>query len=240
MACWTDAAHANRPNNKDSTEGIFVGMAQLSLEQGEETEVTPLYWRSGKIDRTCRSPACAETMAGLDGEDDLLYLRVLWNEMQGGTLNPRYPNELASHTRGLLITDARNLFDKLQRATVSVKGAEKRSNIEAICLRENTERSNVRICWVHGGAMIANGLTKVSEKHQVMLYLSMGFRWRIIFDAERQSEKQRRKLGIAPMEGLREADITNTQTRAHHTTNSTQQHQHPHHQQSNNEQSKEQ
>ena len=240
MACWTDAAHANRPNNKDSTEGIFVGMAQLSLEQGEETEVTPLYWRSGKIDRTCRSPACAETMAGLDGEDDLLYLRVLWNEMQGGTLNPRYPNELASHTRGLLITDARNLFDKLQRATVSVKGAEKRSDIEAICLRENTERSNVRICWVHGGAMIANGLTKVSEKHQMMLYLSMGFRWRIIFDAERQSEKQRRKLGIAPMEGLREADITNTQTRAHHTTNSTQQHQHPHHQQSNNEQSKEQ
>ena len=50
-------------------------------------------------------------MASLDGEGDLLYLRVLWNEMQGGTLNPRYPNEFASHTPGLLITDAHSLFD---------------------------------------------------------------------------------------------------------------------------------
>ena len=103
----------NQPdaNYKDSTESIFVGMAQSKLEQGEETEVTPIYWRSEKIDRTCRSPLCAETMASLDGENDLLYLRVLWNEMQGGTLNPRYPNEFANHTRGLLITDARNHFD---------------------------------------------------------------------------------------------------------------------------------
>ena len=80
MACWTDAAWANRPNNKDSTEGIFVGIAEPRLEFGIETNITPVYWRSGKIESTCRSPACAETMASLNGEDDFLYLRVLWNE----------------------------------------------------------------------------------------------------------------------------------------------------------------
>ena len=82
--------------------------------------------------------------------------------------------------------------------------------------------------------MIANGLTKVSEMHQMMLYLSMGFRWQIIFDAERQSEKQRRKLGIAPMEGQGEEDTTNVQPSAHYT--SSIQHQHQNHHSNNKEQ----
>ena len=74
--------------------------------------------------------------------------------------------------------------------------------------------------------MIANGLTKVREMHQMMLYLSMGFRWGIIFDAERQSEKQRKKLGIAPMEGHGEEDNTNVQPSAHYTSGTQHQHQH--------------
>ena len=83
--------------------------------------------------------------------------------------------------------------------------------------------------------MIANGLTKVSEMHQMMLYLSMGFRWQIIFDAERQSEKQRRKLGIAPMEGQGEEDTTNVQPYAHYTSSIQHQHQQQNHHSNNKE-----
>lgn len=136
MVVWTDAGWANRPNGKDSTEGIFVGMTDKRLREGYETNVTPIHWRSGKIERTCRSPACAETMASLDGEDDLTYLRILWNEMRGIQINPREVDKAASHTFGYVITDARNLYDKLSRATPVVKGAEKRSDIEAISLRK--------------------------------------------------------------------------------------------------------
>ena len=74
MLCWTDAAWANRPNGKDSTEGIFIGMASQDLVAGKEGDVTPVLWRSAKIGRVSRSPVCAETQASLDGEDDLLYL----------------------------------------------------------------------------------------------------------------------------------------------------------------------
>lgn len=62
---------------------------------------------------------------------------------------------------------ARNLFEKLQRATVSVKRAEKRSDIEDISLRENVSETYTRFCWVHGGDMVAHGLTKFGEKHQM-------------------------------------------------------------------------
>ena len=76
--------------------------------------------------------------------------------MQGHVLNPLFPAKTACLTKGLLVTDAKNLYDKLDRATVRVKGAEKRSDI-AISLREHAEASNVHKAWVHGGTMIANG-----------------------------------------------------------------------------------
>ena len=142
--CWADAAWANRPNGTDSMEGIFVGMSTSRLRQGFEGNVSPIHWHSGKIERTCRSPACAEVMGCLDGEDELTSLRLLWTGMQGYgyTINTRKIDESIQYTKGMLITDARNLFDKLIRPTASVKGAEKRSSIEALSLRENLERNS--------------------------------------------------------------------------------------------------
>ena len=84
---WSDAGWANRPNEVDSTEGIFVGMSSPQLEHGRECNVSPILWRSGKIGRICRSSAAAETIACSNAEDDLLYVRVLWFEMTGGALD---------------------------------------------------------------------------------------------------------------------------------------------------------
>lgn len=200
MITWTDAAHANRPNGKDSTEGIFIGMSDPGLEHGREANVSPIYWRSGKIGRVCRSPACAETMACSDAEDDMLYLRVLWHELRGGVLDASRPNEAARQVRGLLVTDNRNLFDRIHRPTVVIKGSEKRSDIESIALREQIEGCETKLCWVHGGAMLANALTKPKEKQQALMYLQMGLRYKIVFDPQMMSEKQRRKSGLAPMD----------------------------------------
>ena len=194
MVCWADAAWANRPNNKDSTEGVFIGMSTRRLLQGAEEDVTPLYWRSSKVGRVCRSPACAEGLAASSGEDDLLYLRVLWGEMCGHPVDVSDPSGFARHTPAALVTDSKNLFDKLKRPTVVIKG-EKRSDIEAIALRQHVEDSDLRMCWVHGGAMIANSLTKPGEKHQLLTYIQLGFRYKIVFDEEMKSEKVRRREG---------------------------------------------
>ena len=200
FTCWSDAAWANRPNETDSTEGIFVGVATRHLREGHETNVTPVYWRSGKIDRVCRSPAAAETIAAVDGEDDLVFLRGLWAEMNGKLIDPRSPDDGILTVPGHLITDAKNLFDKLHSPVLVVKGSEKRSSIEALGLRESMERSRTTISWVHGDAMLANSLTKTSEKHQALLYIQMGFRWKVIYDEKMMSAKSRRRQGMQAME----------------------------------------
>ena len=90
---------------------------------------------------------------------------------------------------------ARNLFEKLQRATVSVKRAEKRSDIEDISLRENVSETYTRFCWVHGGDMVAHGLTKFGEKHKM-------------FDRIAEIREGKEKTGH---------DIPSNRSRTHHT-----------------------
>ena len=48
--------------------------------------------------------------------------------------------------------------------------------------------------------MIANSLTKTTEKAQALLYIQMGFRYKIVQDDQGRSEKVRRKEGLTPME----------------------------------------
>ena len=223
LAVWTDAAHANRPNGVDSTEGIFVGMSNHCLREGQEAKVTAIHWRSGKIERICRSPASAETLAGLDGEDDLSFLRFLWAEMQGLTVTTTSVDKSAKQVPGLFITDAKNLFDKLVRATPTVKGAEKRSSIEALSLRQNLNNGAVQVCWVDGGGMLANVLTKVSEKGQGWLYLQLGQRWKIRHDQLIASQKKRRAAGLSLID-LDGAQYSPQHTRAHTMQQESDQH----------------
>ena len=61
MICWTDAAFANRPNEKDSTEGIFVGLTTKHVQQGRECDITPVHWRSAKISSAQVTSVCRDS-----------------------------------------------------------------------------------------------------------------------------------------------------------------------------------
>lgn len=79
---------------------------------------------------------------------------------------------------------------------LTLKGAEKRSDIETLCLKEAMSHSEVQIRWVNGDSQLANSLTKENESHQIHLFLSRHCRWRIIYDEELLSGKRRKQLGL--------------------------------------------
>lgn len=207
FVAWSDAAWANRPNEVESTEGIFIGASTARLREGHQTPVSPIHWKSGCINRVCRSPATAETMAALNTEDDLTYVRVLWAELTGHDINMRDVDMAASLTKGTLVTDSKNLHDKLNRATPVVKGPEKRADIEALSLRQNLSRSSTTLRWVEGGAMLANILTKCHEKAQGWLFLSLDFTWRLVYDETMSSSKKRRANGIQPLQDTHSSHV---------------------------------
>ena len=177
-----------------------MGLAPMSLLRGELAKVSIIGWQSHRIDRTCRSPGAAETQAAVNGEDSVYYARYQWSEMLHGVANARNPVECVQKVPGCIITDSRNVYDKLQTEVVSIKGAEKRSNLELLSLKEAQQTTGLRVRWVHSEAQLGNSLTKAGGLKELELFFRMGSVWRIVEDASMSSARRRKVNGLNPLE----------------------------------------
>ncbi|CAE7028497.1 RE1 [Symbiodinium sp. CCMP2592] len=195
---WVDAANKNR-RNEGSTQGIFIGAASRALLQGEVCTVSPMSWHSTKIDRVCRSPGASETQAAVNGEDSLFYMRYQWAEMRGQGVDLQNPSNTAAQVGGTIITDSRNVYDKLHNTVLTIQGAEKKSNLELLSVKESQMNTGLGVRWVHSEAQLANALTKKGAK-ELELYYKMDFRWRIVEDPSMKSARRRRMDGLTPLE----------------------------------------
>ena len=125
LVAWVDASPKNR-HDGSFTEGILIGMAPKSILDGEVTKVSPMFWRSGKIDRVCRSPGSAEARAAIDGEDNLHLLRYAWGEFNGWQAPASNPESLVRRVLGVLVTDSRNFYDRLDKPYITPKEPQRR------------------------------------------------------------------------------------------------------------------
>ena len=199
MVMWVDAANANRIDG-GSTQGLFLGMTSKSMLKGEVTAVTPVAWHSQKIDRACRSPGAAEAQAAVNGEDSLYSGRHQWSELLYGSGSLKAPDELVRKTGGCLVTDSRNVYDRLVTEVMVIKGAEKRTSIELLAIKESQMTTKVELRWVHSEAQLANSLTKQGGHREYDLFYRMNHRWRLVEDESMMSAKRRKDLGLAPLQ----------------------------------------
>ena len=195
---WVDAASQNRVDG-GSTQGILVGAASKALLAGDVCNVSVISWQSSKIDRTCRSPGAAEAQAAVNGDDALYYARYQWFEIVHGDIDVRHPERSVRQVGGVLITDSRNVYDKLHTEVLVVKGAEKRANLELLSLKESQQSTNLVIRWVHSEAQLANSLTKGGSK-EIELFYRMQAAWRIVEDDKMQSARKRKSEGLGPLD----------------------------------------
>ena len=195
LVAWTDASNQNRRNG-DSTAGIFIGAAHKRISEGYMCDVNPMFWSSSKIGRVCRSPGSAEARAAIDGEDVLYLLRYQWGELLGRRPNLKDPDTCVKQTPGILVTDSRNVFDRMQQPYISPTGEQKRIDLELLMLKESQRRTQLEIRWVNAQAMLANSLTKRGEDQQFNRYVSCGFRWKLVDDPEMFSGRERTRRGL--------------------------------------------
>ncbi|OLP78894.1 Copia protein, partial [Symbiodinium microadriaticum] len=192
---WVDAANKNRVGD-GSTQGIFIGAAPKQLLRGDVCSISPMSWNSTKIDRSCRSPGSAETQAAVNGEDSLFYMRYQWSEMQYGKVNLRSPSAVVKQTGGCLITDSRNVYDKLSTEVLTVQGAEKKSNLELLSVKESQMATHLIVRWVHSEAQLANALTKKGAK-ELELFYKMRFMWRIVEEEPEPAQREQAEVVLA-------------------------------------------
>ena len=164
--------------------------------------LSPIHWRSWRLDRVARSSLSAEIQAAADNEDDLWMMRLMWAELNGVICEKEFTEEAVKQTGGYLICDAKGMFDAVHNSETTALGLkEKRSGIELLGLRENMELNGVVLKWVNSDAMLANGMTKKSGAHQVSEYLRTG-RWKVVYDEAFTSAKKRKAVGKKPMDAM--------------------------------------
>jgi len=198
VATWADAAHANRVDG-GSTKGVIIGLTSKNLLSGQLDLINPIFWHSAKVSRTCRSSAAAETLSAVDGEDQMFAIRFQTSEFLGYPTDIWNCNETVKRIPGVLVSDSKNLYDRLSQTVLTLKGAEKRSDIETLCLKEAMDDVGVEVRWVNGDSQLANSLTKDSELQQLMMFSSRNGRWKIVYDGDFISGRKRKSLGLHPL-----------------------------------------
>ena len=199
LATWVDAADGHRPDGS-STKGIFIGWTDDRLMEGALVKISPIFWQSAKIQRVCRSSGSAETNAAVDADDELYAVRFQAFEFQGGQVPLWRCDDAVQQVSGVLISDSTNLYDRVNQTVLTLKGAEKKTDIATLCLKESMNSTGLRVRWVNGDSQLANSLTKDNELHQYFEFLRRDGQWRIVYDPELLSGRKRKQLGLGPLE----------------------------------------
>ena len=205
ISMWVDAAHANRVDGS-STKGMLAGWCSQRLMHGHLETVSPLYWQSARLQRVCRSSAASETRAAVDAEDELYALRFQAFEYTGGQVSLWKCDDAVQNIDGVIISDSKNLYDRLCQTVLTLKGAERRTDIETLCLKESMTSASTQIRWVNGDSQLANSLTKESEPHQLAEFMRRQGRWRIVYDPSLLSGRKRKQLGLQSLDVQKQSE----------------------------------
>ena len=191
FVAWSDAAVGNRPDF-GSTGGYLICATTPSMLLGDVAPVTPVSWRSGRLQRVARSSLAAETQAASEAEEELMLVRLQWREMQGFEIDLRAPGKDISKVPGALVTDAKSLYDVLKKDDLnSAAGGlkEKYSALELLSLAERIRDGQTQVRWVNSDAQVADALTKPTQGASLHQLLASG-RWRLVYDPSFTSAKR--------------------------------------------------
>ena len=110
------------------------------------------------------------------------------------------PDDAVETVSGVLTSDSKNLFDRLNQTVLTLCGPEKRSDIETLCLKESMPSTKVQVRWVKGDSQLASALTKGMECHQLCESERRHGTWRIVFDPQLISGRKRQQPGLERLE----------------------------------------
>ena len=151
--------------------------------------ISPVYWRSWKLERVATSSNDAEVQSLAVGEDVSYRLRLLWGEFNGAGLG--HSGDLksrASHVVGQVLsitaTDRKGAYDavnQLESANLGMKRT--RTAVEASALKQHFEDPRNVLIWLAADWNLSDGLTKEKEESRRNLeHFWKTFKWRIRFD----------------------------------------------------------
>ena len=137
----------------------------------------------------------AEMQALANAEDELHLCRLAWLEFNGRTVNLNHVDEALHEIPGHVVIDAKSIYDALTSQNQPTQLSEKRTALELIAYLRNTEANGTITQWVHGGANLADGLTKLGQHPMLREFLET-HTWSLVTDCDKISGKKRQQQGL--------------------------------------------
>jgi len=145
---YSDASHANLSNG--ASQGgylVFIeGNGRLS----------PMVWRSKKLDRVTKSPLASEAMAFAEAAD-------------AGYLVAEMIKEVHGTTRKVIVncySDSKSLKDHLESSNII---SDLRLRVDMARLQEMVELEEINVIWVKGKEQLADSLTKYGASAAMLM-----------------------------------------------------------------------
>lgn len=183
IVTWCDAGQQNRPD-RSSTLGYISGLAPKEILEGQDVPVAIINWKSSKTPRQCLGSNGAEVQAVTEGEDQTFKLRAMWSEMHGVILDrSSLYDAVRESTQGAIVMDTRGIYDAMVRNVSSLHGLRSsRAGYELTLAVQQALRIATVLRWVNGLAMLADCLTKCSERKVFLEFLAEGQMWKLVLD----------------------------------------------------------
>jgi hypothetical protein len=191
---WSDASWANRKSGS-STGGFLIGLCGKNVLEGKREHVTIVSWSTNKLKRVARSSMAAEVQALANAEDELHLTRLCWAEFNGVVPDLNNVDEIISEIPGTVVIDAKSIYDTLTSANQPLQLQEKRTALELLAYLQNTEENGTETRWIHGGANLSDGLTKIGNHPMLKEFLETST-WALVQDPQGLSGKKRQNLGL--------------------------------------------
>ena len=194
FVAWADAALANRAD-LSSTGGYVISATTPDMVKGKRSPLTLISWRSCRLPRKARSSLAAEAQAMAEADQELVFIRLAWAEFCALEIDLKVPESAVSKIPGVVVTDAKALFDILLKRDLNSAGVvlkDKYSALEILCLLESLEKMQTTVRRVHSDAQLADHLTKplpIGTLHKVM---NEGF-WTLVYDPDYTSAERLKK-----------------------------------------------
>ncbi len=218
MSVVSDASFGN--DRFHSQGGQMIICHEDGLQENKQVAANLLCWRSGRIQRVVNSTLAAETQSLSRGIGDLLWVLVLFEELQDENFSIRdWPSRLSGKEvmalasksssddlKGCLaIVDAKSLYDYLCKETIG--GQDKRTAIEIQIIREDLNSLSGKIRWVDHPAMLADGLTKVKGSNDPLYSLLSTGRFKLTAESQHMEARSLAKEGGQSVNDIRRFGI---------------------------------
>ena len=176
----SDAGHANGTPEHDekvryrSVGGYFILLANKGILEGREVRANVLAFSSGQTKRVCRSTLAAEASHLAEAVEAGDWIIVVLEEALTGKVDLRNWPEVIQQRLRIYVTDARSVFDYLQKDATSTS-SDKRMAIEGALLRETVRQPGADVRWIDGQQNMSNVLTKSgADKEGLKEFLRTG------------------------------------------------------------------